>query len=552
MEVGYFDEHDDKLNSFQLIIVDNGDGSFDLIFNYDGILWETGDASDGENGFGGTSAAFGFSTGDGDPAHQFIANGSFQNGGLLDSNGTTGLIHGHTGSEPDGRYIFHIAAPTGPKLSGTVEHSSDPESGALVEICPVAGGVCITRSANSDGQYTARGLTPGADYNVQGHPGPGSSNTNSPMYLVHFPGSGDATRDIEMGDPLDGPPPGTSITNIGTTDDGIPVAFWTDPLALSTQGCEGGTATYSIEVEGVERGSGSMTEGPAGTYTATAAALAPYHGQGAVHIHIDCPSTTDEDTDFGLYIDPSGFVRDSAGNPIEGATVTLYRSASASGPFFPVPDGSAVMSPSNRRNSDSTTADGRFGWDVVSGYYKVRAEADGCVSDANRSQSFAETDVMTIPPPVTNLDLRLYCPPPAGSGEQPRQTTTPGPVIRPAPLPSNEFTFGKLNLKKKTITVNVPGPGTLVLSDGSVKAKVQAAAKKKKKAKALIRKVTKNVTKAGKVTLTIALTPAGKKALAKKKTLKVKARITFTPTGGAAKTKIKPVTFKVAKKKKKH
>jgi hypothetical protein len=75
------------------------------------------------------------------------------------------------------------------------------------------------------------------------------------------------------------------------------------------------------------------------------------------------------------------------------------------------------MSPSNRTNSDLTDADGHFGWDVVAGYYKVRASKDGCVSNADRSQPFAETHVMTIPPPVTDLDIRLYCGEGAGGGD---------------------------------------------------------------------------------------------------------------------------------------
>ena len=53
--------HTDKLNTFQLIIVDQaaGRGDFDIVANYDSITWETGDASDGANGFGGTSAVRG-------------------------------------------------------------------------------------------------------------------------------------------------------------------------------------------------------------------------------------------------------------------------------------------------------------------------------------------------------------------------------------------------------------------------------------------------------------------------------------------------------------
>ena len=60
INVGYFSAQADKLNSFQLILTDRSDigaGDFDIEFNYDRILWETGSASGGSGGFGGTSAA---------------------------------------------------------------------------------------------------------------------------------------------------------------------------------------------------------------------------------------------------------------------------------------------------------------------------------------------------------------------------------------------------------------------------------------------------------------------------------------------------------------
>lgn len=140
-----------------------------------------------------------------------------------------------------------------------------------------------------------------------------------------------------------------------------------------------------------------------------------------------------EETTFPIYIDPSGYVRLADGSPLEGATVKLFAAESAQGPFTLVPDGSAVMSPMNRRDPDATDAGGRFGWDVVAGFYKVRAEKSGCNAKGNPSQGFEETGVLTIPPPVENLDLRLECPassPPSDSGGG----TNPSP--RPGPLPS--------------------------------------------------------------------------------------------------------------------
>jgi hypothetical protein len=64
--VGYFSNGVDKLNQFQLVLIDRSDvsaGDFDVQFNYGNILWETGTASGGTNGYGGTSAAAGYSNG---------------------------------------------------------------------------------------------------------------------------------------------------------------------------------------------------------------------------------------------------------------------------------------------------------------------------------------------------------------------------------------------------------------------------------------------------------------------------------------------------------
>jgi hypothetical protein len=110
--VGYYAERADKTNTFQLIIVnDNPQGDFDIVFDYGSIQWETGEASGGVNGTGGTSAGAGFSNGDGNPAHFTQLAGSLQNGAFLDSNPTTGLAtHGNSDPAVPGRYVYHIAS----------------------------------------------------------------------------------------------------------------------------------------------------------------------------------------------------------------------------------------------------------------------------------------------------------------------------------------------------------------------------------------------------------------------------------------------------------
>jgi hypothetical protein len=112
LDVGYFSNQTDKLNSFQLLLVDRSDaapGDFDIIFNYGQLTWETGSASGGSGGFGGTSAGAGYSNGDGDAAHFFQMPGSLVHGALLDS-ASTGLIHVSEGSSTLGRYVFHVTS----------------------------------------------------------------------------------------------------------------------------------------------------------------------------------------------------------------------------------------------------------------------------------------------------------------------------------------------------------------------------------------------------------------------------------------------------------
>jgi hypothetical protein len=110
--VGYFASHADKLNIFQLALIDRGDtgaGNFDIEFDYNAVKWETGDASGGTNGFGGTSAAAGYSDGSGVAGMYGQLNGSLVNGAFLDSGpASTRLIGNSQGSNVLGRYIFSV------------------------------------------------------------------------------------------------------------------------------------------------------------------------------------------------------------------------------------------------------------------------------------------------------------------------------------------------------------------------------------------------------------------------------------------------------------
>jgi hypothetical protein len=467
--VGYYSQAVNKLNSFQLLLVDRSDagvGDFDIIFNYNQIEWETGDASGGVNGLGGSSARAGYSNGS-DVSLEL--NGSAINGAFLDSS-PSGLVYGNRNSNLPGRYVFNVRngqAPAGGAISGRIfgDPAGAPISGspagagvalagAIVQLCPNGAPPCLRTTSREDGTYIFEGLPSGA-YNAAAWPPAGWDlfpGTRGPI-IVNAPGT-TADQDMFLGHP--GPlPNNVSIATIATTPSGAPVITWGASVPFSVTNCTGGlSATWSLEKDGATIQSGSLTESPPGTYSGKIMPLSPQHGPAILHINIDCPSGPDKDLDIDVYIDPSGTVIDTHGAPIEGATVTLLDAESAIGPFVAVPNGSAVMSPSNRTNPDTTEADGVFHWDVVAGFYKVRAEKDGCHAPGNEKQLFIETEVLEIPPEVTGLIMTLECPgggptntpapptfTPTSQGPQPTPTFTPtsqGPAPTPTRTPTTQ------------------------------------------------------------------------------------------------------------------
>jgi subtilisin family serine protease len=416
--VGYYAAHTDQLNSFQLLLVDRGDvgaGDFDIIMNYDTLNWETGDASGGAGGMGGTPAGAGYSAGDSDAAHFLQLPGSLISNGLLDTNAdvpNTALVNGSRGSLQRGRYIFPVrngAPPGAATITGSVRSVGGQQlSGAPVQACPTAGGSCVVGFTASDGHYTIVGLSP-RSYLLTALPPAGSTALSAQAGPIVVSTGSTVTVDLVLPGPTP-PPADTTITSHGTTGDGIPVLLWTDPISLDTAACTGGTADYAITLGGSVVRSGELVGTPAGSgrFHADVASFYPLHGDASVRIIETCPGQEPTTIDFSIYIDPSGNVVNTLGQPVDGATVTLLRADTSSGPFEAVPDGSAILSPSARSNPETTGTDGVFHWDVLAGFYRVQALKPGCVVPGTDDTTMTSA-TYEVPPPALGITLVLDC-----------------------------------------------------------------------------------------------------------------------------------------------
>lgn len=111
-DVGYYGGVSDssKRNTYQLYLVDRSDvapGAFDIVFRYTKLQWETGSASGGSGGLGGTSAAVGYTNGTGADGTFLELPGSRVPGSFLDG-GPFSLVATSTGTDEPGVHLFQI------------------------------------------------------------------------------------------------------------------------------------------------------------------------------------------------------------------------------------------------------------------------------------------------------------------------------------------------------------------------------------------------------------------------------------------------------------
>jgi hypothetical protein len=229
-------------------------------------------------------------------------------------------------------------------------------------------------------------------------------------------GGGQGASGEGAGSVEDPPPAGTHVPGSKIGPDRIPTVNWKKKGKVTATACRGARLTLTVLVGRgrvlrgrLEEVSGAANQSGKSRYAWSYPAAYPGHGQARVVIAGRCPDGVPVRIEFNIRVDPSGRVLDTDGHPVEGATVTLLRSRSRTGPFAPVPIGGKETSARNLVNPATTGTDGSFSWDVASGYYMVRASKAGCRSATDRSSSAASTSVLKIPPPRIGLLLVLGC-----------------------------------------------------------------------------------------------------------------------------------------------
>jgi hypothetical protein len=94
--------------------------------------------------------------------------------------------------------------------------------------------------------------------------------------------------------------------------------------------------------------------------------------------------------------DPSGYTYEAlAANRVEGVTATVLAGASPEGPWV-----EWDASEFGQSNPQQTTAEGRYGWDVTPGWWKVRFEKDGYRT--------TETEAMEVLPERYDVNVGLH------------------------------------------------------------------------------------------------------------------------------------------------
>jgi hypothetical protein len=282
--VGYFNEHPDLRNTFQVAISNGTNPTMGLgnniCFSYDNMCWTTGDASSGVGGFGGVPATVGANRGNGIDYFQI---GRFDHAGV-DYDGNFGNPDGV--SYLDGQTTCFNATGGGTTNIAPIPQNFPPGNSLTVDAC--AGEIVdldVSFLSPELGQTTTVGIV-----DVNGAQAAGLLITNTPgnvatVMLDWVPDAGDV---------------GSYVLNFTATDDFVPPGVTNVSLTLNiTCGCGNGTVDPGEDCDPPGSGCGS----PFGAFVCTANCTCPQQcGNGVIDPGEDC--------------DPPGSITCPPGSPL--------------------------------------------------------------------------------------------------------------------------------------------------------------------------------------------------------------------------------------------
>ncbi|SDF11790.1 DUF4214 domain-containing protein [Limimaricola pyoseonensis] len=170
-DVGYYEMRTDKLNAFQLILTDQGNGDFDIEFRYEDINWTTGEASGGIDGLGGEVARAGYTAGTGADGTFFELPASGNQDAILaldETEGNTGLT---------GRWKFPVR--NGGIVESIVPLLSDDVTGAWTTGDPHLSTLDgVNYDFHAAGEYILLRDADGGDFAIQARMTPVGENAS--------------------------------------------------------------------------------------------------------------------------------------------------------------------------------------------------------------------------------------------------------------------------------------------------------------------------------------------------------------------------------------
>ncbi len=334
-------------------------------------------------------------------------------------------------------------------ISGVVTSSDGVVSGVRVYLYDSRGRYYGWTITNSSGAYSFTGLSPASNYKVY-------FSDRTGTYLREWYQNTLNSHDAEHVSVMAGQVTWVNIWLIKPHEAANPLVdvtvasgrTWADPhtgqVSIGLYGRSNFTLSHTVSCIGGGTPTGvklvlnsqeyPMSDAGGGTYSvAVNGSTLPSAWTMSMKVVAECPGGTQE-TDVGtVYIDPSGYVTDAvSGEPIEGATVTLYKDERVPDDTGPVdlatecptintrPDPNwfsgdlptATVDPAEEgdptsglflpaENPLTTDPNGYYRWDVAEGCWYVQVEADNYYSKVSPVVGVVEGA------PVTDLNFQL-------------------------------------------------------------------------------------------------------------------------------------------------